>query len=145
MAKYTLPDLPYTRRRAAAAPLGRDARTASRQAPRRLREGRQRDRSTAADAETWQVAGLERALAFNVSGHGLHSLFWESMSPEMEQQPSGNLAAAIDSAFGSFDKYLERFKARAHHDPRFGLGAADVGADRQDSRSCRCRTTMARC
>ncbi|MCU1390148.1 MAG: superoxide dismutase [Ilumatobacteraceae bacterium] len=63
-----------------------------------------------ASAETWQIAGLERALAFNVSGHGLHTLFWDSMSPEMEQRPSGALAEAIDKAFGSVDKYHERFK-----------------------------------
>ena len=62
------------------------------------------------NAESWQIAGLERALAFNVSGHGLHSLFWESMSPDMGQQPGGGLASAIDSTFGSIDKYLERFK-----------------------------------
>ena len=63
------------------------------------------------NAESWQIAGLERALAFNVSGHGLHTLLWESMSPEMEQAPSGALAEAIDVAFGSIDKYLERFTA----------------------------------
>ncbi len=63
------------------------------------------------DAESWQIAGLERALAFNVSGHGLHSLFWLSMSPEMEQLPSGDIAHAIDVAFGSYDKYVARFKA----------------------------------
>jgi Fe-Mn family superoxide dismutase len=62
------------------------------------------------EAESWQIPGLERALSFNVSGHGLHTLFWNSMSPEMEQKPSGNIAAAIDAAFGSMDKYLERFK-----------------------------------
>lgn len=62
-----------------------------------------------ASAQSWQIAGLERALAFNVSGHGLHSLFWESMSPEMEQKPTGALADALDSAFGSIDQYHERF------------------------------------
>ncbi|MEO7397211.1 MAG: superoxide dismutase, partial [Ilumatobacteraceae bacterium] len=62
-----------------------------------------------ATAETWQVAGLQRALAFNVSGHGLHSLFWESMSPDMGQVPEGELATAIDTAFGSSEQYHERF------------------------------------
>jgi Fe-Mn family superoxide dismutase len=62
-----------------------------------------------ASAETWQVAGLERALAFNVSGHALHTLFWNSMSPEMGQRPGGELSAAIDEAFGSFDRYQARF------------------------------------
>ena len=62
-----------------------------------------------ASAESWQIPGLERALAFNVSGHGLHSLLWESMSPEMEQRPTGALADALDSAFGSIDMYHKRF------------------------------------
>jgi len=62
-------------------------------------------------AEPWQVAGLLKSLAFNVSGHALHTLFWDSMSPEMEQQPTGALAEAIDACFGSIDKYLERFKS----------------------------------
>jgi Fe-Mn family superoxide dismutase len=62
-------------------------------------------------AEAWQVAGLERALGFNVSGHALHTLFWESLSPDFDQQPSGALAAAIDASFGSVDQYLARFTA----------------------------------
>jgi superoxide dismutase, Fe-Mn family len=64
-----------------------------------------------AHAEPWQVAGLERALAFNVSGHGLHTLFWESMSPEASQKPSGLLADAIDTSFGSLENFHARFKA----------------------------------
>ncbi len=60
-------------------------------------------------AEAWQVPGLERSLAFNVSGHGLHSLFWESMSPEMEQKPAGAIATAIDHAFGGFEQFNKRF------------------------------------
>lgn len=62
-----------------------------------------------ASAESWQIPGLERALAFNVSGHALHTLLWESMSPEMEQQPTGALADALTTSFGSMDKYCERF------------------------------------
>jgi Fe-Mn family superoxide dismutase len=62
-----------------------------------------------ASAETWQIPGLERALAFNVSGHGLHSLFWESMSPEMDQRPSGALADALETSFGSIEQYHQRF------------------------------------
>jgi len=109
MAKYTLPDLPYATD--ALAP-HLSAETLE------LHHGKHHAAyvkaanetvERLAEAETWQIAGLERALAFNVSGHGLHSLFWESMSPEMEQAPAGNIATAIDTAFGSFDKYLERF------------------------------------
>ena len=51
-----------------------------------------------------RVASLEKALAFNLSGHVLHSLFWQNMTPKGGDRPTGELAAAIDEHFGSFDK-----------------------------------------
>ncbi|MBK8294428.1 MAG: superoxide dismutase [Solirubrobacterales bacterium] len=47
----------------------------------------------------------------NGGGHLNHSLFWEMLSPDGGGAPSGDLAAAIDSAFGSFDEFKEKFKA----------------------------------
>jgi superoxide dismutase, Fe-Mn family len=47
----------------------------------------------------------------NGGGHLNHSLFWESMSPDGGGQPSGDLASAIDDAFGSFDAFKEQFEA----------------------------------
>jgi Fe-Mn family superoxide dismutase len=47
----------------------------------------------------------------NAGGHYNHSLFWQMMSPDGGGAPSGDLAAAIDSAFGSFDAFKEEFKA----------------------------------
>jgi superoxide dismutase, Fe-Mn family len=47
----------------------------------------------------------------NGGGHLNHSLFWESMSPDGGGEPSGELAAAISSAFGSFDDFKEKFEA----------------------------------
>ena len=47
----------------------------------------------------------------NGGGHLNHSLFWESMSPDGGGQPSGDLAGAIDAAFGSFDAFKEQFEA----------------------------------
>ena len=47
----------------------------------------------------------------NAGGHYNHSLFWEMLSPDGGGAPSGDLAAAIDSAFGSFDDFKEQFKA----------------------------------
>ena len=47
----------------------------------------------------------------NGGGHANHSLFWESMSPDGGGAPSGDLAAAIDSAFGSFDEFKSQFEA----------------------------------
>jgi len=47
----------------------------------------------------------------NGGGHCNHSMFWESMSPDGGGAPDGDLAAAIDSAFGSFDDFKEKFEA----------------------------------
>lgn len=46
---------------------------------------------------------LEKNLAFHVSGHVLHSLFWKNMSPNGGGNPDGELGAAVDDFFGSAD------------------------------------------
>lgn len=62
------------------------------------------------------------AVRNNGGGHFNHSLFWSVMSPNGGGTPSGDLGAAIDSAFGSFDAFKEAFsKAGA---TRFGSGWA---------------------
>jgi len=52
-----------------------------------------------------KIAALERALAFNVSGHILHSMFWQNLSANGGGQPQGALAQQISSDFGSFDMF----------------------------------------
>jgi Fe-Mn family superoxide dismutase len=47
----------------------------------------------------------------NGGGHLNHTLFWESMSPDGGGAPAGDLATAIDGAFGSFDDFKEKFEA----------------------------------
>lgn len=47
----------------------------------------------------------------NGGGHYNHSLFWEAMSPDGGGAPSGELAEAIDAAFGGFDAFKEKFEA----------------------------------
>ena len=54
------------------------------------------------------LVGLEKTLAFNLSGHVLHSIFWNNLSPEGGGRPDGDLASAIDSDFGSFDAFKEQ-------------------------------------
>jgi superoxide dismutase, Fe-Mn family len=49
------------------------------------------------------LRGLERSLAFNVSGHLLHSVFGPSMRPDGGGEPEGELKAAIEDGFGSVD------------------------------------------
>ncbi len=51
------------------------------------------------------IVGLEKTLAFNVSGHVLHSIYWTNMSPEGGGTPEGELALALKEAFGSFDNF----------------------------------------
>ena len=51
------------------------------------------------------IVGLEKALAFNLSGHVLHSLYWNNMSPDGGGKPEGELESAIDEFFGSFDGF----------------------------------------
>ena len=55
------------------------------------------------------IAGLERALAFNLGGHINHSVFWTNMSPDGGDKPTGELAAAIDEHFGGFEKFQAHF------------------------------------
>jgi Fe-Mn family superoxide dismutase len=50
-------------------------------------------------------ADKQKAVRNNGGGHYNHSLFWEWMSPDGGGSPSGALADAIDSAFGSFDDF----------------------------------------
>lgn len=56
-----------------------------------------------AGADFRAIVGLEKTLAFNLSGHVLHSLFWKNLSPNGGGMPGGELASAIDRSFGSFE------------------------------------------
>ncbi len=67
------------------------------------------------------------AVRNNGGGHSNHSLFWTVMSPNGGGNPSGDLAAAIDSTFGSFDKFKEEFSNAAA--TRFGSGWAWLSVD----------------
>ena len=65
---------------------------------------------------------IRTAVRNNGGGFANHNLFWEIMGPNGGGEPSGDLAAAIDSAFGSFSAFKEQFaKAGA---TRFGSGWA---------------------
>jgi superoxide dismutase, Fe-Mn family len=51
-----------------------------------------------------RVAAMEKALAFNLSGHVLHSLFWQNLTPKANDRPGGALSERITNDFGSFEK-----------------------------------------
>lgn len=58
----------------------------------------------------------------NGGGHYNHTMFWEIMAPDQSGKPEGSIATAIDSAFGSFDNFKEKFAEAAAS--RFGSGWA---------------------
>ncbi|MDA0378412.1 MAG: superoxide dismutase [Bacteroidetes bacterium] len=65
---------------------------------------------------------IRGAVRNNGGGHANHSLFWSVMSPNGGGAPSGDLAAAINAAFGSFDAFKTAFGDAAGN--RFGSGWA---------------------
>jgi Fe-Mn family superoxide dismutase len=73
------------------------------------------------DLET--IVGLEKALAFNLSGHVLHTLLWKNLSPDGGGRPNGELAAAIDEYFGSFDAFHKQLSKSAASVQGSGWGA----------------------
>jgi Fe-Mn family superoxide dismutase len=60
------------------------------------------------------------AVQNNAGGHANHSFFWEIMGPQAGGSPGGDLATAIDSAFGSLDSFKETFNQNGV--TRFGSG-----------------------
>ena len=64
----------------------------------------------------------QTAVRNNGGGFANHALFWEVIGPDAGGTPSGDLATAIDSAFGSFDSFKEQFETAAK--TQFGSGWA---------------------
>ncbi|MBD2762055.1 superoxide dismutase [Kocuria sp. cx-455] len=115
--KFTLPDLPYDY--AALEPhisaqimqLHHDKHhntyvTGANTALEKMEEAR-------ANGDAAGAAKLSKDLQFNLGGHINHSIFWKNLSPEGGDKPEGELAAAIDNFFGSFDNFRDHFTAAA--------------------------------
>ncbi len=71
--------------------------------------------------------GIRTAVRNNGGGYANHNLFWQIMGPNGGGEPSGALADAINSAFGSFGDFQSAFSAAAA--TRFGSGWAWLVAD----------------
>jgi superoxide dismutase, Fe-Mn family len=63
---------------------------------------------------------IRTAVRNNAGGHANHSFFWQIMGPDAGGAPDGDLASAIDDAFGSFDSFTDEMKAAGVN--RFGSG-----------------------
>jgi len=55
-----------------------------------------------------RLAALERSLAFNLSGHILHSIFWKNLTPKGGGNPQGELNTAIQQDFGGFERFRKQ-------------------------------------
>jgi superoxide dismutase, Fe-Mn family len=84
-----------------------------------------------------QIGKASPAVRNNGGGHFNHSLFWTILSPKGGGNPSGELAAAIDKKFGSFDKMKEDFNNAGA--TRFGSGWAWLCVD-SSKELCVCST-----
>jgi len=73
-------------------------------------------------------ADKQTAVRNNGGGHANHSLFWEILTPGGAKAPTGDLAAAIDAKFGSFDAFKDEFAKAAAG--RFGSGWAWLVVDK---------------
>src|SRR5437588_5732185 len=67
---------------------------------------------------------IRTAVRNNAGGHWNHSMFWKIMGPGGGGEPTGNVAQAINAAFGSFATFKEKFNAAGVG--RFGSGWAWV-------------------
>ncbi len=63
--------------------------------------------------EFGNIPKLSKDLAFHLGGHTNHSIFWKNLSPDGGDLPTGELAAAIDDSFGSFEGFRGHFNAAA--------------------------------
>lgn len=123
MAEYTLPDLPYDTGALAPHISGRIMElhhdkhhqtyvTGANTALEKLAAAR--DAATSGDPSLMAAVNLhEKNLAFNLGGHVNHSVFWTNLSPDGGDAPTGDLAAAIDQDFGSFEGFRAHFTAAA--------------------------------
>jgi len=69
------------------------------------------------------IVGVEKTLAFNISGHVLHSVFWKNLSPDGGDKPEGELAAAVDEFFGGFEAFKSQLTQASSTIQGSGWGA----------------------
>jgi Fe-Mn family superoxide dismutase len=55
-----------------------------------------------------RLTALERSLAFNLSGHILHSIFWKNLMPQGGGNPDGDFSKAIQQHFGGFERFQKQ-------------------------------------
>ena len=87
-----------------------------------LNEAEEKVKAAQQSGDFSTIRTLCDALAFNYSGHLLHSLFWKNMSPDGGGEPTGELAAQINRDFGSFATFNAQFLAATNSVQGSGWG-----------------------
>jgi Fe-Mn family superoxide dismutase len=117
MAPYTLPDLPYDYAALEPHISARIMELHHSKHHKAYVDGANNALAQMAEArETGQfqnINRLEKDLAFHLGGHINHSIFWTNLAPGSDGSPEGELAAAVDEFFGSFEKFKAHFTAAA--------------------------------
>ncbi|MEU5095429.1 superoxide dismutase [Streptomyces sp. NPDC020996] len=114
MGTYALPDLPYDYAALEPAITGQILELhhakhhaayvkGANDALEQIAEVRDKDQITPTS-----LVGLEKTFAFNLSGHVLHSIFWQNLSPDGGDRPDGSLADAIDEHLGGFEAFKKQ-------------------------------------
>jgi superoxide dismutase, Fe-Mn family len=115
MGEYTLPDLPYDYAALEPAMTGEILELHHDKHHAAYVKGANDTLEQLAEARGKEqfgtLVGLEKTLAFNLSGHVLHSIFWQNLSPDGGDRPDGRLGAAIEEHFGSFDAFAGQLSA----------------------------------
>ena len=119
MAFYALPDLPYDYKALEPHLAGRILELHHDKHHKAYVDGAnkvlERLQEARATGDFGSINQLEKNLAFHLSGHVLHSLFWKNMSPDGGDKPTGELAAAIDEHLGSFDQFRSQLVEAANN------------------------------
>ncbi|MER6946323.1 superoxide dismutase [Nonomuraea sp. NPDC005983] len=109
MGKYTLPDMPYDYAALEPAITGEILELHHAKHHAAYVKGANDTLDRLAEArdggDFGNLVGLEKTFAFNLSGHVLHSIFWENLSPDGGDRPDGALRDAIDEHFGTFEAF----------------------------------------
>lgn len=117
MAAYTLPDLPYDYAALEPHISARIMELHHSKHHQAYVDGANNALAQMAEArengQFQNINRLEKDLAFHLGGHINHSIFWTNLAPGSDGAPDGELKAAIDEFFGSFEQFKAHFTAAA--------------------------------
>lgn len=112
MAQYVLPDMPYDYGALAPAITGEILELHHAKHHAAYVKGANDTLEQLAEAREKEqfggLVGLEKTFAFNLSGHLLHTIFWQNLSPDGGDRPEGELSDAITEHFGSFEAFSKQ-------------------------------------